>query len=95
MNPILVKEALATILDPHVLINMVSQRVRQLNSGHGGQCRPLVEERPNESVTDIALREIIEEKMSFELPEIIPLKRPTGRNRRRPQHWVKNPDFSS
>jgi hypothetical protein len=28
--------------------------------------------------------------MSFEMPEIIKLTRPTGRNRNRPQHWTKN-----
>ena len=89
MNPILVKKALEVVLNPHVLINMVSQRVRQLNSGHGGKCRPLVAESATMSVADIALTEIIEEKMSFEMPEIIALTRPTGKNRRRPQHWTK------
>jgi len=89
MNSILVKEALNTVLNPHVLINMVSQRVRQLNSGHGGRCRPLVATQANDSVADIALREIIEEKISFEMPEVLALTRPTAKNRRRPQHWTK------
>ena len=89
MNSVLVKEALETVLNPHVLINMVSQRVRQLNSGHGGRCRPLVAEQAKDGVADIALREIIEDKMSFEMPDIVALTRPTGRNRRRPQHWSK------
>ena len=88
MNPILVKKALETVLNPNVLINMVSQRVRQLNSGYGGACRPLVEVG-NLGAADIALTEIIEEKMSFEMPEVLALTRPTGRNRRRPQHWTK------
>jgi len=89
MNSILVKEALNTVINPHVLINMVSQRVRQLNSGHGGRCTPLVATQANESVADIALREIIEEKISFEMPEVLALTRPTAKNRRRPQHWTK------
>jgi DNA-directed RNA polymerase subunit omega len=89
MNSLLVKEALNTVVNPHVLINMVSQRVRQLNSGHGGRCRPLVANEANDSVADIALREIIEEKMSFEMPEVLALTRPTAKNRRRPQHWTK------
>jgi DNA-directed RNA polymerase subunit omega len=89
MNAILVKEALNTVRNPHVLINMVSQRVRQLNSGHGGACRPLVADQAQDGVADIALREIIEEKMSFEMPEVLALTRPTGKNRRRPQHWTK------
>jgi len=78
-----------TVLNPNVLINMVSQRVRQLNSGYGGACRPLVSDTGKLSMADIALTEIIEDKMSFEMPEVLALTRPTGRNRRRPQHWTK------
>ena len=89
MNANLVKQALDIVINPNVLINMVSQRVRQLNSGHGGRCRPLVATQANDSVADIALREIIEEKMSFEMPEVLALTRPTAKNRRRPQHWTK------
>jgi DNA-directed RNA polymerase subunit omega len=89
MNAILVKKALETVLNPNVLVNMVSQRVRQLNSGAGGRCRPLVANTANLGAADIALLEIIEEKMSFEMPEFVELTRPTGKNRRRPQHWTK------
>ena len=89
MNSILVKKALEKIINPNVLVNLVSQRVRQLNSGNGGRCRPMVADIANLGVADIALREIIEEKMSFDMPEILQLTRPTGKNRRRPQHWTK------
>jgi DNA-directed RNA polymerase subunit omega len=89
MNPILVKKALEVVLNPHVLVNMVSQRVRQLNSGQGGKCRPMVADIANMSVSDIALTEIIEAKLSFDMPEFLALTRPTGKNRRRPQHWTK------
>jgi len=89
MNASLVKQAMDTGLNPNTLINMISQRVRQLNSGYGGACRPLVEGHAKDSVADIALREIIEEKMSFEMPEVLALTRPTAKNRRRPQHWTK------
>jgi hypothetical protein len=41
------------------------------------------------------LREIIEDRMSFEMPDLIPLIRPTGRNRKRPQHWAKDPAVST
>ena len=85
MNAILVKKALETVLNPNLLVNMVSKRVRQLNSGGGGRCRPLVTDVANLGPVDIALREIIEDKMSFELPEILGLTRPTGQNRRRPR----------
>jgi len=90
MNAALVKKALETVLNPNVLVNMVSQRVRQLNSGGGGRCMPMVADVANLGAADIALREIIEDKMSFESPEILELTRPTAKNRRRPQHWVRN-----
>jgi hypothetical protein len=43
----------------------------------------------NLGAADIALREIIEDKMGFEMPEVIELTRPTGRNRRKPQGWTR------
>jgi DNA-directed RNA polymerase subunit omega len=90
MNAELVKQALAVVLNPNVLVNLVSRRVRQLTSGGGGKNRPLVIDVANLGAADIALREIIEGKMGFEIPEIITLVRPTGKNRKRPQHWAKH-----
>jgi len=89
MNAELVKKALEKVLNPHVLVNMVSRRVRQLNAGGGGASRPLVADTGTLGMADIALLEIIEEKMGWEMPEIIQLTRPTGRNRKRPQSWGK------
>jgi DNA-directed RNA polymerase subunit omega len=89
MNAELVKKALETVGNPHVLVNMVSRRVRQLTSGNGGASRPMVLGVENLGAADIALREIIEDKMSFEMPEIIKLTRPTAQNRRKPQSWGK------
>ena len=91
MNADLVKQALAKVLNPNVLVNLVSRRVRQLNSGGGGVSRPLVSDVGNLGAADIALTEIAEGKMGFEMPEIIALVRPTGKNRKRPQHWAKSP----
>jgi DNA-directed RNA polymerase subunit omega len=90
MNAILVRKALEKVLNPNVLVNLVSQRVRQLNSGGGGRARPLVTGIDNLGAADIALREIIEGKMGWEMPEIVELTRPTGKNRRRPQHWLRS-----
>ena len=90
MNAELVKKALAKVINPNVLVNMVSQRVRQLNSGNGGACNPMVTDTTNQGVADIALREIIEDKIGFEMPELIRLTRPTGRGRKKPQNWVKS-----
>ena len=58
-----VKEALKVIPDPNVLINVVSRRVKQLRRGN----RPLVESLEKLSSEDVALREIIEGKISFEI----------------------------
>ncbi len=90
MNAILVKQALEKVLNPNVLVNMVSRRVRQLTTGGGGSSRPLVADITNLGAADIALLEIIEDKMSFEMPEIIELTRPTARGRKTPQNWQKS-----
>jgi len=90
MNAILVKQALEKILNPNVLVNMASRRVRQLTTGGGGSSRPLVADVTNLGAADIALMEIIEDKMSFEMPEFIELTRPTARGRKTPQHWQKS-----
>ena len=90
MNADLVKKALEKVLNPNVLVNMVSRRVRQLTSGGGGTSRPLLANLGNLGAADIALLEIIEDKMSFDMPELIALTRPTAKNRRRPQHWARS-----
>ena len=88
MNAELVKKALEKVLNPNVLVNLVSRRVRQLNFG-GGTGRPLIADVGNLGAADIALLEIIEDKMTFEMPEIIALTRPTGMRGKRPQSWGK------
>ena len=50
------------IPNQQLLINVVSKRVRQLGMGH----RPLVEATPTSSLTDIALKEIIAGKLTYE-----------------------------
>ena len=88
MNSEYIKLALAKVGNPNILVNLVSRRVRQLTSG-GGNSRPLVEQANNLGAADVALLEIIEDKMGFEMPEFVALTRPTGRNRKRPQHWAR------
>lgn len=69
MTTQLLQEAAQVIPNQQLLINVVSRRVRQLGLGH----RPLVEATPRSSLTDIALREIIAGKLTYELdPEIKP-----------------------
>lgn len=62
MTTSLLDEATKVIPNPQVLINVVSKRVRQLTQGH----RPMVEVGARLDYADIALREIIEGKISFE-----------------------------
>lgn len=89
MNSELVKKALEKVTNPNVLVNILSQRVRQLNSGNGRGNNPMVANTENLGAADIALREIIEDKIGFDLPEILDLTRPTGKGRRRPQNWAR------
>ena len=90
MNATLVKQALEKVLNPNVLVNLISRRVRQLNCGGGRASRPLIADVANLGAADIALTEIIEGKMGWEMPEIIALTRPTGKRRKRPQSWAKH-----
>jgi DNA-directed RNA polymerase subunit omega len=55
--------ALKVIDDPNVLINVVSRRVKQFRQGS----RALVESLEKLSPEDIALREIVEGKISYTL----------------------------
>jgi DNA-directed RNA polymerase subunit omega len=61
--------------NPELLINLVSRRVRQLAQGH----RPLTETDPRMDFSEIALKEISEGKLAYELAgegEEIPLPEP-------------------
>jgi DNA-directed RNA polymerase subunit omega len=82
MNAELVKRALEKVGNANTLINLISRRVRQLNSGGGGISRPLVLDTGNLGVADIALREIIEDKMGWEMPALVELKRPVNKHRK-------------
>ena len=88
MNPILVQRALEKVPNRPVLINIISCRVRQLNSGIGAECRPLLSDRRSLSAADTALLEIIEDHMTFELCEFLPLRRPTQQGNR-PKAWAR------
>ncbi len=83
MNAELAKKALEKVGNPNVLVNLISRRVRQLNSGTGKLGRPLVAEVGNMGAADIALEEIIEDKMGFELPELVELTRPVAKKRKK------------
>jgi len=51
--------------NPNILVNLVSKRVRQLNSAGGTGSRPLVD-TANLGAGDIALAELVDDKMDWE-----------------------------
>ena len=61
MQSSLLEEASKLIPDQQKLINIVSKRVRQLSQGH----RPLVVVMPRMVYSDIALKELIDGKLTF------------------------------
>jgi DNA-directed RNA polymerase subunit omega len=83
VNAELCKKALEKVGNANVLINLVSRRVRQLNSGGGGVNRPLIADATNLGMADVALREIIEEKIGWDLPEPAELTRPVAKKRKK------------
>ncbi len=73
MKTELCRQALAKVSNPNVLVNLISRRVRQLNSGGGAMSRPLVADTTGLGTADIALKEIIEEKIGWEMPDEVTL----------------------
>lgn len=57
---------MAKVGNPNVLVNIISRRVRQLTGG-GNSGRPLIEQAPGMGLADLALVELIEGKMDFEI----------------------------
>ena len=62
MQATLLKSASVVIHNEQLLVNVVRQRVRQLIRGH----RPLVAVPPGMGFADVALSEIIAEKLGYE-----------------------------
>lgn len=80
MNSELTRAALEKVGNPNILVNLVSRRVRQLNAGGGSGGRPLVEVTTHIGAADVALREIVEDKLTYELvpalaEELIPTRK--------------------
>ena len=72
MNAELCKKALEKVGNPNILVNLISRRVRQLSAGGGGSSRPLVMETGNMGAADIALTEVHEAKLGWELTDQVP-----------------------
>jgi DNA-directed RNA polymerase subunit omega len=76
------QSALKVIDDPTILVNVVSSRVKQLRRG----TRPLVVSLEKLSAEDTALREIMEGKITFELPSAEEMARRNSRPAARAAH---------
>jgi DNA-directed RNA polymerase subunit omega len=71
LNPELIEKAKQKVPSVPLLVNMVSRRVRQLIAGMRPYVKPL---SPNEEKVDIALREIVEGKLTAEIGFFDPVK---------------------
>ena len=79
------KQALAKVGNPNVLVNLVSRRVRQLNASGGATSRPLISDTVGLGAADIALLEIVHDKMGWDLPiEIATAEQPQRRRKKNP-----------
>ena len=78
-NSTFVQEALTVVGTPEILVNVVSRRVRLLGQG----ARPLVEVHPRWTLMEIALREIADHKLTYELFE--PKESPAQPKKRKTQ----------
>ena len=68
------QNALKVIDDPNILVNVVSRRVKQLKRGN----RTLIVSLEKLSLEDTALREIAEDKITYELATPDELARSSG-----------------
>lgn len=66
MKQTLVQDALKVVHSPQILVNIISKRVRQLGQGF----RPLVAFDPKLTFMDVALKEVAEGKLGFEMLEV-------------------------
>ncbi len=79
MKQALVQEALKVVTSPQVLVNIVSKRVRQLGQGF----RPLIIVDPRSTFMDVALQEVAEGKLGFEMLEVVPVSPPVTHKKTR------------
>ncbi len=74
MKDDLLREASKVIKNPNILVNLVSKRMKQLKQG----MEPLVESLGKLELEDVALLEIIQGKISYELYQAEDTSLPTA-----------------
>ena len=79
MNAELLGQAAEKVGNPNILVNLVSRRVRQLIAGN----RPLIKDTANMGAADIALNEIVFDKLGWEAIADLPGETSPSRRRKR------------
>jgi DNA-directed RNA polymerase subunit omega len=79
LNAELLSQAAEKVGNPNILVNLVSRRVRQLIAGS----RPLIKDTANMGAADIALNEIVFDKMGWEAIADLPGETTPSRRRKR------------
>ena len=67
--------------NPNILINIISRRVRQLNGAGGALSRPLISDTTGLGLADVAMIELIEGKIGYDVPEPVAAVRPAPKKR--------------
>jgi len=81
LNSELCKKALERVGNPNIMVNIISRRVRQLTTG-GPSGRPLVTDTAGLGAADIAMLEVIEGKLDWEMLEG-PLAEPAAKKKKK------------
>jgi len=83
LNSELCRRALEKIVNPNILVNLISRRVRQLNSGGGSANRPMVVSTENLGAADTALLELLEDKLEWKVLPDSPANETAGSKKRK------------
>jgi len=89
MNAEYVQKALEKVGNPNTLVNLISRRVRQLNAGGRALSGSSVAITAHMGVADIALLEIIDGRMGWEVPDLAEWSRPVRKTQRSSKPRVK------
>lgn len=60
------RQAVEKVGNADILINIISRRLRQLTAGGGGLGRPLIADAEGLRPEEIAIREVLEDKITWE-----------------------------
>jgi len=83
LNAELLRKAADRVGNPNILVNLVSKRVRQLNAAGGASSHPLISDNAGKGVGDLALAELVEDKMGWETIQVVTPETGPARRRKR------------